>query len=142
MLLPHRFEIRPSRYLAFLLALLHLAAMGSLFPLDLPLWLGGSLAAALAASSAASIRNQALRRAASSIRELVLKDDGTVEGFRKDGVRLEARVSLQTTILSWLIVILLEVPGMRRLYPVVILPDALAAEDGRILRAWLRRIPG
>jgi hypothetical protein len=138
MLLPHRLEIRTSPSLALMLALLHLAAFGSLLPLDIPVWLKLALAAAIAASLGVSIRRHALLKAASSIRELVLKADGAVEGLRKDGGRFDARVSGQTTSLSWLIVMLLELPGSRRLHALVILPDALPAEDGRILRAWLR----
>lgn len=138
MLLPHRLVIRPSRCLALILALLHLAALGSLMPLDIPVWLKWALAAVLAASFVASIRRHALHQAASSVRELVLKSDGGIEGLRRDGGRFDAGVSAQTTVLPWLIVILLEIPGLRRGHPVVVLPDALTAEDWRTLRAWLR----
>lgn len=138
MLLPHRLVIRPSRCLALILALLHLAALGSLLPLDIPVWLRWALAAALAASFAASVRRHALHQAATSVRELVLKADGGIEGLRYDGVRFDASMSAQTTVLPWLIVILLEIPGVRRLHPVVVLPDALTAGDWRTLRAWLR----
>lgn len=138
MLLPHRLEIRTSLYLALMLALLHLAALGSLLPLALPVWLRWTLAAALAASFAAAVRRHALHQAASSVRELVLKADGSIEGLRNDGVRFDAAVSGRTAVLSWLIVILLEMPGRRRLHPVVLLPDALTAEDWRMLRSWLR----
>lgn len=139
MLLPHRLEIRSSPYLVLVLALLHLAALGSLLPLQIiPVWLKTALAAAIAVSLGVSIRRHALLQAASSIRELVLMADGALEGLRNDGGRFVARVSGQTTSLSWLVVMLLELPGSRRLHPLVILPDALPAEDGRILRAWLR----
>lgn len=137
MLLPHRLVIRSSCCLALILALLHLAALGSLLPLDIPVWLKWALAASVAASFAASIRRHALHLAASSVRELVLKADGSIEGLRYDGVRFDAGVSAQTTVLPLLIVILLEIPGVRRLHPLVILPDALTAEDWRTLRAWL-----
>jgi hypothetical protein len=138
MLLPHRLEIRSSSHLVLALSFLHVAALGSLLSLHLPAWLKMALAVTIVALLAMALRRHALCQASSSIRGLVLKDDGTVEGQRNDGSRFDARVSGQTTALSWLVVILLETPGTRRLHPLVILPDALPAEDGRILRAWLR----
>lgn len=138
MLLPHRLEFCTSPYLALALALLHLAAIASLLPLQAPAWLVLAFASALVVSLGISIRRHALLMAVSSIRELVLKVDGEVEGLLNDGRRFDARVYGQTTISPWLIVILLELPGSMRLRPLVILPDSLPAEDGRILRTWLR----
>lgn len=138
MLLPHRIQIRSSIYLTLALSLLHLAALGSLLALHLHAWLKLALAVTIAASLAMALRRHALCQSSSSIRELVLMNDGTVEGRRNDGSRFEARVSGQSTVLSWLVVILLETAGTRRLHTLVVLPDALPAEEGRILRAWLR----
>jgi hypothetical protein len=141
MLLPHRIVIRSSNYLTLALSLLHLAAFGSLLSLHLLSLLKLALAVTIVASLAMALRRYALCQASSSIRELVLKDDGTIEGQRNDGSRFDARISGQTTVLSWLIVILLETAGTRRLHSLVVLPDALPAEEGRILRAWLRWNP-
>ena len=138
MLLPHRLEFRSSTYLAMALGLLHLAALASLVPLQIPIWLKLALVAAIGVSVVVSVRRHAQLRAAISIRELVLKADGSVEGLRNDGGRFDARVSRQTAILSWMIVLLLELPGSRSLLPLVIMPDSLPVEDGRILRSWLR----
>lgn len=138
MLLPHRLEFRASRLLALALALLHLCALGSLLPLQISLWLKFALAVPIALSLCAAVRRHALHLSPSSVREILLKADGTVEGCRRDGGRFEATVSGQTTVLPWLIVMLLEHPHSRQLQPVVILPDALPEEDGRILRTWLR----
>ena len=139
MLLPHRLEFRSSTYLAMVLALLHLAALASLVPLQqIPIWLKLALVAVIGVSVVVSVRRHAQLRASISIRELVLKADGSVEGLRNDGGRFVARISRQTTILSWMIVLLLELPGSRSLLPLVIMPDSLPVEDGRILRSWLR----
>ena len=138
MLLPHRLEIRSSHCLALVLALLHLAALGSLLPLQIPVWLKLALAVAIVASLGVSIRRHAMLQAASSIRSLALKSDGTVEGLRRDGGRFDARVSRHTTDLSLLIVILLEQPESRRLRPLLFMSDSLPLEDARVLRAWLR----
>ncbi|MDR2239490.1 MAG: hypothetical protein LBE33_03525 [Zoogloeaceae bacterium] len=138
MIFPHRLALRSSALLGAILSLLHLAALGGLWPLPIPVWIKLALAAAVVISLVLAVRRHALRSDSASVRELVLKNDGTVEGLRNDGVRFEAGISAQTAILSWLIVILLDVPGTRRPRPLVILPDALSAEDGRCLRAWLR----
>ncbi|MFA7270112.1 MAG: protein YgfX [Sterolibacterium sp.] len=138
MRLPHRLVLRSSRYLAIVLVLLHLAALASLLPLDFPAWLKLALVATIGVSVGAAVRRHALLLATASIRELVLKSDGAVEGLRQGGSRFDASVSGQTTVLPWLIVMLLELPDSRRLLPLLILPDSLPAEDGRILRAWLR----
>ncbi len=136
--LPHRLVLQSSFLLAVALALLHLAALASLVPLLLPSWLKLAITATVALSGFFAIRRHALLLAAPSVRELTLKADGAVEGMRYDGGRIEARVSTQTTVLPWLIVMLLELPDSRLLHPLVILPDSLPAEEGRVLRAWLR----
>ncbi len=138
MFLPHHLEFRASIKLAMVLTALHLAALAALLPLHIPVWIRLALAAAVAVSFAISIRRHALLLAAGSIRELNLKTGGMIEGQRKDGKHFEATVSGQTTLLPWLIVLLLQTPGSKRPYPMVILRDSLPAEDGRILRAWLR----
>lgn len=138
MLLPHRLGLRSSPYLALVLVLLHLAALGGLVPLNIHVWLKLALASTIMASLRMSIRRHALLLTTSSIRELVLKDDGSVEVRRNDGGQFEASVSGQTAVLPWLIVMLLLLPGSLRLQPLLILPDSLPEEDGRILRTWLR----
>ena len=138
MLLPHRLQLRSSRYLAGALALIHFAALASLVPPVLGIWFKLALVTLIGVSACISIRRHALHLAPSSIRELVLKSDCTVEGVRNDGSRINATISAQTIILPWLVVLLLESSGLRRKHPVVILPDSLPAEEGRILRAWLR----
>lgn len=120
------------------LAMMHLTALASLTPLLLALWLKLALAALIVVSAFVLIRRHALIIEPSSIRELVLKEDGSVEGMRKDGSQFEAGVSARSTVLPRLIVMLLVFPGSRRIHPLVILPDSLPPEEGRILRAWLR----
>jgi hypothetical protein len=138
MLLPHRLVFRPSSALALWLSLLHLAALVCLLPLSIPIWLKVTTGFAVAVSFACALRRHALLVARASIRELVLKADGVVVGIRQDGEPFEAKVSGQSAVLPGLIVILLELPGSRRLHPLLVLSDSLCAEDLRILRAWLR----
>lgn len=135
---PVQLELQPSRLLLGLLAALHLAALGSLVPLALPWWLKLAGAAIIAASAVAAIRRHALLAAPVSVYELALGADGSVVAGRRDGGRLTASVSPRSTGFPWLVVVLLAAPGARRLLPVVILPDALPAQEFRSLRSWLR----
>lgn len=121
-----------------LLALLHLAALGSIFPLDLPLGLKLLAGSAIACSAVASLRRHALLLASGSVRELALLADGSVEAGCRDQVRFAAGVSAQSTAFPWLVVLLLDVSSSRFMLPVVILPDSLSADEFRVVRSWLR----
>lgn len=138
MLLPHRLVLRSSHFLATAIALIHTAALSALVPLPMPLWLKLGLAAMIVGSACVSTYRHALLCGESSVREMVLMADGTVECERKDGGRFTAKVSLQTTVLPWLIVILLYMPGERGSSPLVIMADSLPAKERRVLCAWLR----
>jgi toxin CptA len=137
MQLPLRLALQASRSLAILLGSLHLAALGSLLPVDVPLGLklAGGLAVTL--SAVLGIRRHALLGDARAVRALVLRADGSVEAECRSG-RFEATVSPHSTVFPWLLVVLLREPGRRRPVAVVVLRDALAAQDWRQLRAWLR----
>ena len=138
MLLPLRLCLKPSRLLAMLLGLMLLAALGSLVPLDLPLWSRLIAAGAAMLSVVTGIRRHAFLSSVRSIRELTLKADGTVE-VAGAGLRFfPAVVSPQSTVFPWLVVLLLEVPDSRSLLPVVILRDSLPPDEFRLLRSWLR----
>lgn len=138
MLLPHRLELHASRQLAIALAFMHLAAMASLLVLPFPHWHKLALAAVIFGSVSILVRRHALLLSAVSIRELVLNADGSVGILRNDGRRTEGRVSRQSTVLPYLIVILLDLPGSRGINSLLILPDSLTVEDRRLLRTWLR----
>ena len=137
MQLPLRLKLQPSRSLAALLVLLHLAALAGLVPLDFPPWLKLLAGAAVSASAVASIRRHASLTAPGSVRELVLLADGSIEGERR-GRSFTAAVSRQSTVFPWLVVLLLEAPAWFRPLPVVILPDSLPPDEMRALRSWLR----
>lgn len=138
MQLPLQLILKPSRQLAMLLVLLHLAALGSLVPLDLPIWLRLAAGGVVVLSAMASIRRHAFLSTPHSVRELTLAADGSVEAVRPDRSRFPAVVSLQSTVFPWLVVLLLRTSGSRRLLPVVIVPDTLHGDELRALRSWLR----
>lgn len=138
MQLPHRLEFRSSLYMAVALSVLHLIALGCLMPLPFPLLFKALLAVALMTSLGIVSRRYAFLAGAASIRELILKDDGMLEGVQLNGRRFEARVSGQSSVLPGLLVLLIAVHNEHRLLPLVVLPDSLSKEDGRILRTWLK----
>jgi toxin CptA len=135
---PLRLALKPSRHLAVMLALLHLAALGSLFSLDLPAWLRLIAACAVILSAVSATRRHALLLSPYSVRELTLGADGSVEATSPVRNSFPAAISPQSTVFPWLVVLLLDAPGSRRLVPVVILPDSLQADEFRALRSWLR----
>jgi toxin CptA len=138
MQLPLRLALKPSRQLTIMLALLHLAALGSLFPLDLPAWPRLVAACAVILSAVTAIRRHAFLLSPYSVRELTLGADGSVEAASPGQNSFPAAISLQSTVFTWLVVLLLDAPGSRRRVPVVILPDSLQADEFRALRSWLR----
>jgi hypothetical protein len=117
---------------------MHLSVLLSLIPLPLPLGFRLMLSALIAISGIASLRRHALRVDDTSIYELLLKANGTVEALLVNGTRFEAGISRHSTVLPWLIIMLLEREGARHVQSLLILPDVLPPEDLRILRAWLR----
>ncbi len=137
---PLRLNLRPSIRLTICLSLLHAAAISSLLPLDLAWTLKIVLAFVLTVSAWFSIRRYALLRDATSIRDLTFAADGTVQCLWNASATdtFACTVSAQSTALPWLVVILLKAPQWRRLRPVVVLPDALSADEFRALRIWLR----
>ncbi len=72
------------------------------------------------------------------INHLILHKDGTIEYFCLDGSGGTARVDPRTTVTPWLTVLLLRTGSERRMIGLTVLSDALAENDFRCLRLWLR----
>jgi toxin CptA len=134
---PESVLLRPSRVLAIVVGLMHGAAVALLLPLALPVWLKGSLAAAVLVSLAGALRG-ALQRRSQSITRLTLSDEGILTFEQKDGRRMSAAVALDSTVFGLLAVVRLQVQGERRMRTLIVLPDALEADQFRHLRVWLR----
>jgi toxin CptA len=135
---PFIIALRPSRNLAWLLGLAHLAAAGAVAVLELPLWLAIALVLSLAAHGVTQVARLALLRGADSV---VAVEAGRASGvpFRqRDGAWHEGRLVGSSYVAPGLTVLNLKLAGARRLRHVVILPDAVDAEDFRRLRVWLR----
>lgn len=131
MQLPLAIALQPSRQLAGLLWLAHLAALLLLVFLVLPLWSKLVLSLGIAVSFYRSVRY--LR--ALDISRFVLRRDGKIEIFRKvdaDGTLCELAAS---AILGGLIILELRDGVLYR--RVALLSDAANPDDMRRLRVWL-----
>ena len=142
MQLPWRIPFRPSGKLAALLCLAHGGVALALVLLVLErrelLW----LLAVLLPLIAASLAWQLLRLyGARRVVFLTLHRDGAVavELQRHDMTRVQGRIEPRTTVMPWLTVLLLRSSDGRRL-SLTLLSDALAEDDFRRLRLWLRWI--
>lgn len=143
MQLPLTLSLRPSRRLAFLLTLAHLFAVASLFVTNrplLPLPVPGILVLAFFVFASFVWTLSGLFGRRRYVR-LSLQRDGTLDYALKNGETGSARVDPQSTLMPWLLILLLrrregDVPG--RLSSLVLLPDTLSGEDFRQLRLWLR----
>ena len=135
---PHRLTLRPSRRLAAILLFLHAAGLYGLYSSTLPFWSKLALSVVIVLSCLAAIYRHVAGRAANAVRELLLREDGRIEARLADGSLREASVSGRSTLWPWLIVLQLEGIARVRGHSLVILPDALACNDWRVLCAWLR----
>ena len=96
-------------------------------------WIKLALLMLVLASAWGNLRRQ---HGPKSIVSLSLRGDGQLEFSRRDGTRGEARVHPHTTVTAQLVVLLLRQAGRSEV--LVLMPDALASEDFRLLRLWLR----
>lgn len=133
-----RLSLKASRYLATGLTLGHLAAIGCVAIVPLPLWLKLLLSVILAASLIQSLTREAWRIRSSSIVELQCEREGGVLVKTRSGKEWEARVLGSSFVASYLTIVLLKPTASRRVRAVLILPDAAEPELFRQLRVWLK----
>lgn len=133
-----RLSLKASRYLATGLTLGHLAAIGCVAIVPLPLWLKLLLSVILAASLMQSLTREAWRIGSSSIIELQCEREGGVLVKTRSGKEWAACVLGSSFVASYLTIVLLKPNASRRVCAVVILPDALEPELFRQLRVWLK----
>ncbi|HZV53781.1 MAG TPA: protein YgfX, partial [Rhodocyclaceae bacterium] len=126
MLLPVTLDIRRSRSLIAALTLAHLLAAAGLLPTDLPLALKAALWLALASSLAVLIRRPPMAG-------LAFNATGHLSLLRPDGSSIAVGVDPATTVLPWLIVLLVKTAdGGKEAH---VLPvDALGERGHRQLR--------
>jgi len=132
--LPVTISLRPSRRLALLLALAHLAALAIAWSISLAPSYKALLAAGIVASALHCLRR--VRHPA--VAALHLGKTGELEIETKVGVREMATVLPQTAVLPGLIVLLLRRGGRSRTMALPLPTDAAGHHAHRQLRLWLK----
>lgn len=128
----------PSRQLAILVAGMHgfAAAMFALLPL--PSWIAVVVLPLLAASAWFTLRRDCLRSLPGALVGLRLQADRRCEFLTRSGDWREAELLGSSFVSPYLTVLNLRPEGGRLARHLVLLPDALEAEDFRRLRVWLK----
>jgi len=127
-----RLELRASRALAGVLALVHVAAAACLVVVA-PGYAGAALALLLLALGGTAARDKALLRARRSVRALELADDGAATLELADGRRLAVRVAQRRHVGPWWVALPLQGVSRRSL---LVVRDMLPPAEFRVLRLW------
>jgi toxin CptA len=133
-----RLRLRPSRQLAWLLLAGHAAAVVLSWLAPVAWWVSLGLSLAVVTSLGFTVRNQALRSSAGALTALELRPDGSATVEDRQGRRSEVRILGSSFVSPVLTILNLAVAGLRVRRALVVAPDALAAEEFRRLRVWLR----
>ena len=133
MQLPLTLNLQPSRKLALLLVVAHLAALTVVGLIDLPAWITLALILLVAISLWTTRTHWCGAR---RIVVLRLHDKGVLEFVRQNHELGECSIHLQSTVTPLMTVILLR--QRKRLESLVLLSDSLSQDDYRRLRTWLR----
>ena len=135
---PKDLNLRRSWQLAAALAALHGLALLSLVPVTIPLWAKLSLAFVTLASLVRGLWHHALRFSPRAVVALRLHADGKLELRRRDGAGVAGSVSPQSCVFPGFVVLLVAGEDNRRPAALTLMPDALAKDELRQLRSWLR----
>ena len=130
--------VGPSRRLAVLLAGMHVFAVAMCWLVPLPLWLSALLTALLAGSAWYTLRRDAFRTLPRSLVAVRLHTDDLYEFQTRAGAWHEALLLGSSFVSPCLTVLNLRPAESRFVQHLVILPDAMHAEDFRRLRVWLK----
>lgn len=130
--------VGPSRRLAGLLAGMHGFAAVLFWLAPLPHWLAVLLMAVLLGSAWHTLRRDGFRSLRHSLIALRLDDDCRCEFQTRAGAWHEASLLGSSFVAPHLTVLNLKPAGGRLVKHLVILPDAVDAEDFRRLRVWLK----
>ena len=134
MSLPVTIPLRPSRRLALLLGMAHLAALAVAWPVALALPFKLLLATGIAASALYWL----WRVRSPEVAALHLGRAGQIEVETKVGAREAATVLPQSTVLPGLVVLLLRRDGRRCALALPLPTDASGPQAHRRLRLWLK----
>jgi hypothetical protein len=138
--LPFRLELIPSRALAAAIALVHLAAAGSLLTV-LAAWPGIVLATLVLMLGGIAARDRALLRAPGSPRWIELHPDGRAKCLFANGESADLPREKALAVTQYWVALRLQARRRRSLF---VTAGMLAPEDLRRLRLWVLwgRLPG
>jgi toxin CptA len=135
-----RLSLGPSTALTWLLSGGH-ATAAILVWITLPPWLSLAACVALVGSLLLALGRHARRSAGAAVVEVALAQDGRVDLRRRDGGRAVGRLLPSTFVSPALVILNLAGQRWRQGRAVVVPADAVAADDHRRLRVWLRWRP-
>lgn len=130
--------LRPSWLLALCLATMHVLALGSAWLIPLALAVKIGMAVVLSSSLLFGLRQHVWRAGKRSVCAIRLTGECEISLQGQDGTWLEAAILPSSFISPYLTVLNLKIETERRARHVVLLPDAMDAEQFRQLRVWLR----
>jgi toxin CptA len=133
-----KIAIGPSRRLALLLCLVHMAAVGACLVVTMPVSARVVLIAVIAASCARSVYGAALLRSRDAVVALEIKNDGALSFQTRRGEWYQGTLLGSSFVAPYLAVLNLRCESSRRIHHVVILPDSAATDAFRQLRIWMR----
>lgn len=131
-------EVGPSRRLAGLLLGMHGFAAAMLGLAPLPHWLAALLMPVLLGSAWHTLRRDGFRKVRHSLVAVRLDAECNCEFQTRAGAWQEAVLLGSSFVAPYLTVLNLKPAGGRLVKHLVILPDAVNAEDFRRLRVWLK----
>lgn len=131
-------KVGPSRDLAGLIAGMHILAAVIFWLVPVPLWLAASLMPAFIGSAMYTLRRDGFRTLCHSLISLRLDADCRCAFQTRSGAWHDAALLGSSFVSPYLTVLNLQPAGGRWAKHLVILPDAINAEDFRRLRVWLK----
>ena len=131
-------QLRPSRLLATILIIVHIAALCMMLTLAIASWLVAGTALLLMLSAYVTISRHALLRQSQSIVRLELTDREHVRLQTRAGAWYSGRILGSSTVAPWLTVLNIRRDGQRWPAHVVLMGDSLDPAAFRRLRVWLR----
>ena len=131
-------HLKPSRHLAVILGIAHVATAGLLWPLALPLAVKLTGAAVLAASLVFYLRYYALLRSPGAVVVFELSDEMACTLETRRGDRISCALLGSSFVAPYLTVLNLKPAEGFFTRSVVILADSIDAEEFRRLRVLLR----
>lgn len=131
-------QLQPSRLLATILIIVHVAALCMMLTLGLGAWIIAGAALLLVFSACATISRHALLRQPQSIVRLELTDRDHLRLQTHAGAWHTGRILGSSTVAPWLTVLNVRRHGQRWPLHVVLMTDSLDPAAFRRLRVWLR----